>query len=287
MVTSASDRRCSIWAVNSTNSPITLGHGTRLGTVAEIDELYTKSDDQQEDAAAGEGMTPIRPGLFGDQSEQSSYTAAGMSRPPTSVMHTYHGMAEVRVPRVAAAEGNQNPLRPGSWADRDATHDKFNHGKQDFCDTAAGMSRHPISVRPSAEAKAQSVAAEGEQSPVRPKPRAGLDVQEREEFDCEYLWDDYGMGMVDDDEMSHEEFDVEGAVLPPSVAVATCQAAESMSDSGTIQPDLTHLEEVEKGEVLQIIEQYRMLFDGGEDAVGLIPNIKHQIDTGDAKPVCT
>lgn len=43
-----------------------------LGTVLDIDELYSKSNNQHEEANAGEGIIPIRPGLFGEQSEQGS-----------------------------------------------------------------------------------------------------------------------------------------------------------------------------------------------------------------------
>lgn len=39
--------------------------------------------------------------------------------------------------------------------------------------------------------------------------------------------------------------------------------------------------------VLEVIGSYTELFDGGEDAVGPIPGVKHTIDTGEAKPVCT
>jgi len=276
LVTRTNDRRCNVWAVNSTNSPVILGHGTRLGTVADIEELYVK--DQQKEAAAGEDIIPIRPDLFGDQNEPSLYTAVGMSRPPTSVIHTHHGMAEVRASSVAAAGDKLNPLRPEPGADEDATHDK-----QGLCGTAVGMSQPLISIRPTTEANAPSVAAEDGQSPVRPKPWASL---ESEESDSEFLWDDYGMGL-EEDEISYDDFDIEGAVLPPSVAVATCQAAEITTERGTVRPDLMHLEETEQREVLQIVDQYHMLFDGGEDAVGPIPSSKHQIDTGDAKPVCT
>lgn len=39
--------------------------------------------------------------------------------------------------------------------------------------------------------------------------------------------------------------------------------------------------------VLEVIGSYTELFDGGEDAVGPIPGVKHTIDTGEAKPVST
>ena len=34
------------------------------------------------------------------------------------------------------------------------------------------------------------------------------------------------------------------------------------------------------------MSRYHKLFDGGEEAVGLVPGVRHKIDTGDAKPVC-
>jgi len=44
LVTKARDRKCSIWALNAGPCTVTLGHGTRLGTVSEYDQLYSKSD---------------------------------------------------------------------------------------------------------------------------------------------------------------------------------------------------------------------------------------------------
>jgi len=294
LITSACNRKCSIWVVNSATNSVTLGHGTRLGIVSEIDKLYSRPYDRQEEAAAGEDIVPIRPGPLRDHREQGKVdVAVGTNRPPTSFMPTgCQNKVEVRAPSVAAAKGEQDPLRTEPWADKDASCKAF-HGRQGSMDVADGMCRPPTSSKAiddygNVEA-ASFDAAKNEQNPVRPEHWAdGAVISEDEESDGEdnFLWDDYGMGLSDCD-MLYDDVDIEGAVLPPSVALAACDAAEALSSKETAQPDLMHLEEENKSKVLEVIGHYSELFDGGEDAVGLIPGIKHTIDTGEAKPVCT
>jgi len=118
-----------------------------------------------------------------------------------------------------------------------------------------------------------------------PSQKNDNEVEESEDEE-EFIWDDYGMKTNDSDDL-YEDTDIEGAVLPPSVAIATCHAAETITEEETCQPDLSHLQEADQWKVLEVIERYNALFNGGDQAIGLIPDIRHTIDTGDAKPVCT
>jgi len=101
----------------------------------------------------------------------------------------------------------------------------------------------------------------------------------------ELEWDDFSADLPD---IPEEDWDIEGALLPPSVAVATCDAVAEPDNPDTTSdaPDFSHLLEEQQQELNQLLEQFQELFDGGEETVGHIPGIRHQIDTGDAKPVC-
>ncbi|XP_037773064.1 uncharacterized protein LOC119568596 [Penaeus monodon] len=106
---------------------------------------------------------------------------------------------------------------------------------------------------------------------------------EEDGFDRQYGVEDFGY--------NDDELEVEHAQLPPSIAIATCEAAELLEHDACQndqpdQPDLGHLEEPQRHKLTELLCRYKGLFDGGEEAVGLLPGIKHQIDTGEAKPVC-
>lgn len=94
--------------------------------------------------------------------------------------------------------------------------------------------------------------------------------------ETELEWEDMLTGLETQD-------DGEYAVLPPSVAVAICEAAEE--DGSLTLPDLGHLDEEHQEAITRLIDKYSQLFDGGEESIGLIPGVRHTIDTGDAKPV--
>jgi len=99
----------------------------------------------------------------------------------------------------------------------------------------------------------------------------------------EMEWDDFV-----EDTLEVNEWDIESLTLPPSVAIATCDAALSFEASGNecTPPELEHLMEHQRQQINKLLKKYHQLFDGGEEAVGLIPGVCHTIETGDARPVC-
>ncbi|XP_037787716.1 uncharacterized protein LOC119583317 [Penaeus monodon] len=105
---------------------------------------------------------------------------------------------------------------------------------------------------------------------------------EEDGFDRQYGVEDFGY--------NDHELEVEHAQLPPSIAIATCEAAELLEHDACQNdhpmPDLGHLEEPQRHKLTELLCRYKGLFDGGEEAVGLVHGIKHQIDAGEAKPVC-
>jgi len=106
---------------------------------------------------------------------------------------------------------------------------------------------------------------------------------EDDDFDNFYGVQDFGY----DNDL--DEIDAE---LPPSLAIATIEAAEYIEPktfgdhSDHLSIDLGHLEEAQRLELTDLLSRHKGLFDGDEGTVGLVPGIKHQIDTGDAVPVC-
>jgi len=111
--------------------------------------------------------------------------------------------------------------------------------------------------------------------------------------DVEFEWEDddfdsfYGV-----QDFGCSDLDILDAELPPSSALATIEAAESLGskafgdNSDHLSLNLAHLEEDQRLELTGLLSRYKDLFDGDEGTVGLVPGIKHKIETGDANPVC-
>jgi len=106
---------------------------------------------------------------------------------------------------------------------------------------------------------------------------------EEDQFDRTFGIEDFGYGSTATDVADD---------LPPSQALAAIEAANIPDyplplETEYQMPDLDHLGEDQRQELLRLLGSYSTLFDGGEDAVGHIPGIQHRIDTGQATPVCT
>lgn len=106
---------------------------------------------------------------------------------------------------------------------------------------------------------------------------------EEDQFDRTFGIEDFGYGSTATDVADD---------LPPSQALAAIEAANIPDyplplETEYQMPDLDHLGEDQRQELLRLLCSYSTLFDGGEDAVSHIPGIQHRIDTGQATPVCT
>nr|XP_027230729.1 uncharacterized protein LOC113822397 [Penaeus vannamei] len=115
-------------------------------------------------------------------------------------------------------------------------------------------------------------------------------LEDGETFDFEWEEDCFDRQYGVEDFGYDDELEVEHMELPPSIAIAACEAAELLEHGPNLDdhqmPDLGHLEDPQRHQLTELLCRFKGLFDGGEEAVGLVPGIKHQIDTGDAKPVC-
>lgn len=106
---------------------------------------------------------------------------------------------------------------------------------------------------------------------------------EEDQFDRTFGIEDFGYGSTATDVADD---------LPPSQALAAIEAANIPDyplplETEYQMPDLDHLGEDQRQELLRLLGSYSTLFDGGKDAVDHIPGIQHRIDTGQATPVCT
>jgi len=128
----------------------------------------------------------------------------------------------------------------------------------------------------------EGIGASISRGPVEDSPAADF------EYDSELEWD-YTEYHILEDINEETDTDIEDAVLSPSIAIATCEAAEEQGilDSKEFEAlSLEYLTNEQKTEILQLLAQHQELFDGGEETIGLVPGICHQINTGDAKPTC-
>jgi len=131
----------------------------------------------------------------------------------------------------------------------------------------------------------EEVVARSNYCPVEPDS-----LEDGETFDFEWEEDCFDRQYGVEDFGYDDELEVEHMELPPSIAIAACEAAELLEHGPNLDdhpmPDLGHLEDPQRHQLTELLCRFKGLFDGGEEAVGLVPGIKHQIDTGDAKPVC-
>lgn len=176
IVTTISGRHCPVWALNDTAKTIRLTQGTRLGTVATIEEIYSSG----------------------------------------------HGSHEDKDP----ADANCST----GWDD-DMQNEEF--------------------------------------------------IWEDDQFDRTYGLEDFGS----------DNYDFFTGELPPSQALAAVEAS-GLLDDAPVQDNspalkLDHLDSTQKEKIQTLLNQYQLLFDGGEETIGHIPNIQHRIETGDAAPVST
>lgn len=231
-VTTVKDRCCFVWAVNPTPKTLILHGGTRLGTVASVEALFTAKS---------------KPPL----TEQSKTVLARSDVCPV----------KTDSPAIEVPEDKASSLRAQARPSSD-----------DFSEEVEDSSRI-LSSNNLANTDSQ-----------------GEDKDTEFEWEEEdFIWEDFA------DTLLYEDFDdsdaeVEQAELPPSLAIAACEAAEQLlssplPDESSLVPDLSHLDTKSQHQLTELLNQHKELFEGGEETVGLVPGISHKIDTGDAKPV--
>lgn len=91
-----------------------------------------------------------------------------------------------------------------------------------------------------------------------------------------------------EDISEENDLDIEGYILPPSIAIAICEAAEKQPyviAKGASTLYLVYLSPEQRWEVKQLMEQLKDLFGNEEETI--VPGICHLINTGDANLTCT
>jgi len=221
-----------VWAVNPTSKTLILHGGTRLGTVASVEAVYTTNKSQH------------------SLTEQSKTVLA---RSDTCPVKTDSPVAEILEDKASSLRAQARPSNDSS--------------------------------------------SEEEEGSSRIRSIASLittdswDNSKDPEFEWEednFIWEDFADAILGEDDDSDAE--VEQAELPPSLAIAACEAAEHLlsptqPEESSLTPDLSHLDTESQHQLTELLCQYKELFEGGEETVGLVPGINHKIDTGDAKPV--